>query len=352
MGGIIANICVRFRWAVCQIDVLQRLNHTREAVRKALADLPKTLDETYDRLFLTIPEDDRSIVHHVLQWIGIHNERKPDNIPCALLLQAVAKSTASERYLDRDALRELCGCLISIQLEDAKSGRLKRTHFTVSYAHYTVSEYLDSIRISKTANASFSAYQEDVRIHCIELVLNETLHVQPNELWERDAIPNDDLEVWRALEDDFNTFSIECTFSFLQSTWFGISRYDVLCALVFDLMDPSKSNFQLLIAACRVIESTTNTFANSGWDENDYFWLVSWDTPFSNTEAVQLLNLLLLSSTSEEALILAGKFLETRDIDSILQAPLHFTSPSWVFGEVGNMKAFPLHHSKIQSSPL
>jgi hypothetical protein len=53
-----------------------------------------------------------------------------------------------------------------------------------------------------------------------------------------------------------------------------------------------------------------------------------------------LLNLLLLSSTSEEALILAGKFLETRDIDSILQAPLHFTSPSWVFGEVGNMKAF------------
>jgi hypothetical protein len=37
---------IRFRWAVCQLDALQKCRSVYE-LQKALASLPKTLDETY-----------------------------------------------------------------------------------------------------------------------------------------------------------------------------------------------------------------------------------------------------------------------------------------------------------------
>src|SRR5947207_4392575 len=84
----------RFRWAVCQIDALQRLKCERHIVKNALENLPRTLDETYDRIFLRIPEEERLFVYHALQWISYHNELHGNCIPCSVLLQAVARSTA------------------------------------------------------------------------------------------------------------------------------------------------------------------------------------------------------------------------------------------------------------------
>src|SRR2546421_4496669 len=86
----------RFRWAVCQIDALQRLKCERHIVKNALENLPRTLDETYDRIFLRIPEEERLFVYHALQWISYDNEiwRGAAAIPCSILLQAVARSTA------------------------------------------------------------------------------------------------------------------------------------------------------------------------------------------------------------------------------------------------------------------
>lgn len=44
----------RFRWIVCQIDDLQRLKPDINVVTTALANLPRTLDETYER---SLPPD-------------------------------------------------------------------------------------------------------------------------------------------------------------------------------------------------------------------------------------------------------------------------------------------------------
>ena len=68
-----ANASDRFRWAVYQLDVIHRLKGERYVVQKALKDLPKTLDETYDRVLLTLPEEDQQFVHHALQLILYHN---------------------------------------------------------------------------------------------------------------------------------------------------------------------------------------------------------------------------------------------------------------------------------------
>jgi hypothetical protein len=146
-----------FRWAVCQLDLLQRMNCDRDIVRKALANLPRSLDETYDRIFSAIPEEERVFVHHALQWIHYHGVLyNGEGIPCAILLQAIAKSTAGlisdhgERFYDNDALRELCGSLICVILERRNSmNGSSRSILCVSYAHFTVREYLDSTRVSR-----------------------------------------------------------------------------------------------------------------------------------------------------------------------------------------------------------
>ena len=48
----------RFRWVVCQLDTL-RTCLKRSALLKALKGLPKTLDETYERILLQISEEYR-----------------------------------------------------------------------------------------------------------------------------------------------------------------------------------------------------------------------------------------------------------------------------------------------------
>src|SRR5271169_3940105 len=63
-------IISRFRWVVCQLDTL-RTCLKRSALLKALNRLPKTLDETYDRILLQIPEEyqhDARVVFNLLAF--------------------------------------------------------------------------------------------------------------------------------------------------------------------------------------------------------------------------------------------------------------------------------------------
>lgn len=65
------NTCsqgLRFRWVACQLDSLNSCL-TVPHLSKALASLPKTLDETYERILSNIDEDNSEYVHRILQWL-------------------------------------------------------------------------------------------------------------------------------------------------------------------------------------------------------------------------------------------------------------------------------------------
>ncbi|KAF2006078.1 hypothetical protein P154DRAFT_482839, partial [Amniculicola lignicola CBS 123094] len=156
-----------FRWAVCQLDALRRLRPDATIIRTALGNLPKTLDETYDRIFLAIPEDDRLSVQHILHWILYNNELFEDNISVRTLLAAVQNSSlglrspeAHEIY-DMEGLQECCSCLISVDRErlDLGGGRRYERN-VVSFAHYTVKEYLESSRVASKKVGYFAFAQE------------------------------------------------------------------------------------------------------------------------------------------------------------------------------------------------
>lgn len=311
------------------MNALQRLNCKRDVVRKALANLPKTLDETYDRIFLSIPEEELLFVHHALQWIYYNNELYDgEGIPYAVLLQAVQRSTAgltadqNERSYDEETLRELCGCLINITLEETKFGRPTAA---VSFAHYTVREYLDSTRISKHSTGYVTSCKENLKQNFMEIVLSEAQNVEPMELWEGDPDPDDTYNIVDAIVGNFNVY---CVVSGLLSLrkWPGeISQQNSSFALAVDLLDSSRPNFQILSDAADHIETSLETFSDRNWLQENQFWRVKWARFPSDTDAVRLFNMLLLACSSGECLAFAKRLLQGKYSRDLLQTRLNFT---------------------------
>ncbi|KAJ4297330.1 hypothetical protein N0V88_004248 [Collariella sp. IMI 366227] len=105
-----------FRWVACQIKPLERLKPDIAIVRSALADLPKDLDETYERAFQELPEDAHLFV------------KEPD---------------------------------VSFS--------------SVSFAHYSVFEYLESSRIRKGPAAAFAIDPEQTIVRHSKLLARQAL---------------------------------------------------------------------------------------------------------------------------------------------------------------------------------
>jgi predicted transcriptional regulator len=59
-----------FKWVECQLKALRKCRNIR-AVKIALTQLPKTLDETYERILGSIDEDDQKMAHCVLQLLAV-----------------------------------------------------------------------------------------------------------------------------------------------------------------------------------------------------------------------------------------------------------------------------------------
>jgi hypothetical protein len=157
-------------------------------VEAALANLPRTLDETYERALLRIPEEARPFVQHTLHWMSTHRaihqaipavEAVPSvslspvdgsdstrDIQTPVLFGAIQQSLAGEDAgdtiplndyaLDEELLREFCGCLIALRKDNIRDASASGEITEVSFAHYTVLEFLESARIRRGPAAMFA----------------------------------------------------------------------------------------------------------------------------------------------------------------------------------------------------
>ena len=135
-----------FRWAVCQLDILRRLNY-QSKIREAIKSLPKTMDETYERIFSYIADEEKEFVRHTLHWVCFHDLlwKGSVQLPANLLIDAYialdkGKSRlSSDEYLyDLETLKDSCGCLVSFTSNKEDQSQL------ANIAHYTVREFLES----------------------------------------------------------------------------------------------------------------------------------------------------------------------------------------------------------------
>ncbi|KAF2677735.1 hypothetical protein K458DRAFT_279402, partial [Lentithecium fluviatile CBS 122367] len=132
-----------FRWAVCQIDRLQRKSY--QQAREAIKYLPETIEDTYEIILLEIPQDARNTARIALEWICGHADLGfIRGIPANCLSSAVIRADATSELdvgqicHEHEFLKDILGCLIEYCLH------------TVSLAHYTLEEFFFSDRIKKS----------------------------------------------------------------------------------------------------------------------------------------------------------------------------------------------------------
>ena len=133
----------RFRWAFCQLDTLRRCMPS--SIRKALNELPTTLDETYERVLQEIPKEKREHARRLFQCLVVairplHVEELAELF--AIEFDQDAGSSLKEGWRPEspeDAVLSACSTLIAV-IENRGSK-------IVQFSHFSVKEYLTSDRL-------------------------------------------------------------------------------------------------------------------------------------------------------------------------------------------------------------
>ncbi|KAF4626579.1 hypothetical protein G7Y89_g11575 [Cudoniella acicularis] len=210
-----------FRWAVCQFDVLRNCKKV-SAIKKALAELPKTLDETYARILQDIAENDFDEARSILRWVAF--SARP------LTLQEVAEAAVlrpgddpldpDERLYNAEDVLRICHSLISVSREEVRICGTDNECDMVRFAHFSVQEYLMSDR-----SGSFSISDKSAHSYIAESCISYFLQMDQLDLSEQCLDDNPLLrysaEHWfthvQKIESDEDTASsvLERTYKFL-----------------------------------------------------------------------------------------------------------------------------------------
>jgi len=143
----------RFQWAYCQLEALRRcpLRH----ISSTLKGLPITLDETYERILLSIPERMRKDAHRIFQWLSVSS--RPLRVEELAEIFAInfdeetlgiPNFEPSRRDGNAEtAVMSTCSTLISIVNVRGQN--------VVRFPHFSAQEYLTSYRIENSASVSY-----------------------------------------------------------------------------------------------------------------------------------------------------------------------------------------------------
>lgn len=151
----------RFRWAFLQLGRLKTLRPLIPVgINKVLADLPKTLDESYERILShDIQDIYRSTAFSILRWLTLAYQ--PLLIEelidaCAISLENGGRFFEDER-LNALSLLDMVPNLVTIDPEvDLQATEPPRNVHYVSLSHFSVKEYLVGASILSSAASMFA----------------------------------------------------------------------------------------------------------------------------------------------------------------------------------------------------
>ena len=136
----------RFRWVVCQLETLRR--SVQRNLRGILEKLPKTLDETYERILRDINEDNREHARRLLHCLAAAvRPLRVEELAEILAFDfdnvqgGIPKFHAGWRCKDQEeAVLSTCSSLIAIVGDPY--------HRVVQFSHFSVKEFLTSNRLA------------------------------------------------------------------------------------------------------------------------------------------------------------------------------------------------------------
>ena len=140
----------RFRWVYCQLETLSRSFPQR--IRSVLDNLPKTLDETYERTLQGIDEEKWDYAHRLFQSLVV--SVRPLHVEELAEVLAVQPDDENIPRFDPDwrpenageAVFSACSTLITIVNIDGEE--------VVQFSHFSVKEFLTSSRIATSDRVS------------------------------------------------------------------------------------------------------------------------------------------------------------------------------------------------------
>lgn len=185
----------RFRWAVCQLDTLGKCLN-RLMLRKSLATLPSTLDETYDRILSAINEEHSEYAVRILRWLTFSS--RPPLVE--EISEVAAINVERDPMFDRQEVLEdpleslnMCSSLVSLATVEESSRRgwndqSESARQIIFLAHYSVKEYLISERSRKGRAARYSMQDADCNEIIAKSCLGYLLQFQQSESFSSESI--------------------------------------------------------------------------------------------------------------------------------------------------------------------
>jgi hypothetical protein len=138
------RLSCRFRWVVCQLEILRQC--FARNVERVLRELPKSLDETYERILKGIDQGKRNEVHRLLQCLVVSTQPLSVEGLAEIIAvdfddaEGIPKLNPDWRSEDQErVLQAACSSLISIV--DTDQSRV------VQFSHFSVKEFLTSPRL-------------------------------------------------------------------------------------------------------------------------------------------------------------------------------------------------------------
>ncbi|EXK78531.1 hypothetical protein FOQG_16800 [Fusarium oxysporum f. sp. raphani 54005] len=134
-----------FRWVACQLDYMCELP-TDRARREALSKLPPSLYATYDRILLRIGGYDdtvkRLVKKAILMLATSFVSLSFEEICEAISLEEDATTLEDDEIVEEEELLRWCSSLVRV----GKSGSFNGGKTRIQFAHFTVKEYLRSLK--------------------------------------------------------------------------------------------------------------------------------------------------------------------------------------------------------------
>ena len=220
----------RFRWVDCQLGYLRRCFPGR--IRRALEELPETLDETYDRALKDIDEASWELAHRLLQAVAV--------AACPLRVEELAQFLGFD-FATGPIPKFYAGWI----LEDPVDAVLSATSsllaivdihgsLVVQFSHFSVKEFLTSPRLSKANENILQRFHISIpHAHTLaaQACLGILLHLDKN-----------------ITRGDLGRFPLA---EYAAEHWVDHARFGDVSRLVADgmkrLFDPSKYHFSVWV---------------------------------------------------------------------------------------------------------
>ena len=156
-------------------------------LRKCLADLPTTLDQTYERILGAIDKDDSQYVLRILRWLAF--SARP--LRLKEVAEIVAIDVTRNPAFDKDDVLEdpsdaleMCSSLVTtnVAITDGSEDR------TIALAHYSIKEYLVSDRIRQSQVALYSLEGQACNDYIAQCCVGYLLQFQNTEAFSNETI--------------------------------------------------------------------------------------------------------------------------------------------------------------------